>query len=144
MRHKTIGRKVRDLRLKLGLGVVDLAKKAKVSQGQVSRLENGQQGFRSATLLRFAKALGVPPIYFFTDQEHFPIGKVAEELETYGLSPTKRLRKALTDPLFLRFVEDAATLFEADKDTGRLEELKRDNKHKAPHRKARRSRKRRA
>ncbi len=61
MKPKEIGATVRTLRSDLGQTTTDLADKVGISQAQVSRLENGQQGFRSDTLIRIAKALKVPP-----------------------------------------------------------------------------------
>jgi len=70
MKPKDIGTTVKALRKELGLTTTDLAKKVGVSQAQVSRLENGQQGFRSGTLVKIAKALKVPPFrLFMTDKE---------------------------------------------------------------------------
>ena len=47
-----------------------LGKKVGISQAQVSRLENGQQGFRSGTLVKLARALKVPPFrLFMTEKE---------------------------------------------------------------------------
>jgi len=42
-----------------GLTTTQLAKKVGISQAQISRLENGKQGFRSGTLERVAKALDI-------------------------------------------------------------------------------------
>ena len=70
MKPKEIGATVKALRRELGLTTTDLARKVGISQAQVSRLENGQQGFRSATLIKIAKALKVPPFrLFMTDSE---------------------------------------------------------------------------
>jgi transcriptional regulator with XRE-family HTH domain len=70
MKSKDIGQTVKALRRDLGLTTTDLAKKVGISQAQISRLENGQQGFRSATLVKIAKALKVPPFrLFMTDAE---------------------------------------------------------------------------
>ena len=99
----------------MGLTTVTLAKKVRLSQAQVSRLENGLQGFRSATLIKFAKALDVPPIYFFVEGEDVSTNKVAEELEDYGLTASKGLRKALANPAFLKFAESCARAFRAHK-----------------------------
>ncbi len=115
MDQKAIGRKIRELRSKMGLTTVTLAKKVKLSQAQVSRLENGLQGFRSATLIKFAKVLGVPPIYFFVEGEDASTTKVAEELETYGLTASKTLRKAMANPAFLKFCEQCAKAFKTHK-----------------------------
>jgi transcriptional regulator with XRE-family HTH domain len=47
-----------------------LADKIGISQAQVSRLEMGEQGFRSDVVGRMAKALKVPAFRFFmTDAE---------------------------------------------------------------------------
>jgi transcriptional regulator with XRE-family HTH domain len=115
MDQKEIGQKIRELRSKMGLTTVTLAKKVKLSQAQVSRLENGLQGFRSATLLKFAKALSVPPIYFFVEGEETSTSAVAEELEEYGLTPSRGLRKALANPAFLKFAEKCAKSFKTHK-----------------------------
>jgi transcriptional regulator with XRE-family HTH domain len=115
MDQKVIGEKVRQLRTKMGLTTITLAKKVRLSQAQVSRLENGLQGFRSATLNKFARALGVPPIYFFVKGEDTSTSKVAEELEDYGLTPSRTLRKALANAAFLRFCEKCARAFNAHK-----------------------------
>ncbi len=65
-----IGATVKALRVELGITTTDLAKKVGVSQAQISRLENGQHGFRSGTLVRIAKALKVPAFrLFMTDKE---------------------------------------------------------------------------
>ena len=42
----------------------ELARRVGISQAQISRLENGLQGFRSTTLFKIAKAPGKPPFYF--------------------------------------------------------------------------------
>jgi transcriptional regulator with XRE-family HTH domain len=61
MKPKAIGAIAKARRTELGLTTTQLAAKVGVSQAQVSRLENGQQGFRSPTLVKLAKALKVPP-----------------------------------------------------------------------------------
>jgi len=65
VKPKDIGATVRSRRTELNLTTTDLAKKVKISQGQISRLENGQQGFRSATLVKIAEVLKVPPFRLF-------------------------------------------------------------------------------
>ena len=70
MRPKDIGATVRARRTELSLTTTDLAKKVKISQAQISRLENGQQGFRSGTLVKIAEVLKIPPFrLFMTDAE---------------------------------------------------------------------------
>lgn len=70
MKPKDIGLTVRTLRSELGLTTTVLAQKVGISQAQISRLENGQQGFRSSTLFKIATALKVPAFrLFMTDAE---------------------------------------------------------------------------
>jgi transcriptional regulator with XRE-family HTH domain len=70
MTPKQIGATVRALRTELGITATKLAGMVGLSQAQISRLENGQQGFRSGTLVKIAKALKVPPFrLFMTDAE---------------------------------------------------------------------------
>lgn len=57
---KKIGQAIMRLRTKKGLTTTELAALVGISQAQISRLENGCQGFRSDTLVRIAVALGVP------------------------------------------------------------------------------------
>ena len=115
MNRKTIGRKVRELRVKMGLTIVALGRKVGLSAAQISRLETGCQGFRDATLRKFAKILRVPLVYFYVESEDVSTGKVAEELESYGLAPSRRLRKDLANPVFLKFAEEAAKFFSENK-----------------------------
>ena len=60
--NKAIGAKGRALRSRMGLNTITLTKKMRLSQAQVSRLQKGLQGFRDATLLKFARVLGVNPV----------------------------------------------------------------------------------
>ena len=55
---KAIGLLVNELRGKVGITTTELAKRVGISQAQISRLENGKQGFRSSTLAKIADALG--------------------------------------------------------------------------------------
>ncbi len=48
-----------------------LAANVGISQAQISRLENGQQGFRSGTLVKLAKALKVPPFRLFMSEKEW-------------------------------------------------------------------------
>ena len=70
MTPKDIVKTVRAIRTDKGLVTTKLATMVGISQAQISRLENGQQGFRSGTLVKIAKALKVPPFrLFMTDKE---------------------------------------------------------------------------
>jgi len=64
MSNRDIGLRLTRLREARGLTTVTLGRKVDLSQAQISRLENGKQGFRSSTLARLSDALGVPGFYF--------------------------------------------------------------------------------
>jgi transcriptional regulator with XRE-family HTH domain len=103
-----MAKKLRELRYQMGLTVIDLGKIVGLSQAQVSRLETGEQGFRSATLLGFAKALKVPPAYFLGGNLTATKGGPMSHLQGCGLAPSKQLRSALRDRRFLAFMEKCA------------------------------------
>ncbi len=61
MSTRGLGKMLRSLRKQEGWSQADLAKKAKVSQAYIAKLETGVKKNPSlATLKRIAKALGVP------------------------------------------------------------------------------------
>jgi transcriptional regulator with XRE-family HTH domain len=64
-----IGRQVRELRGKLGITVVELAKIAGLSQGMLSKIENGAISPSLATLKALSDALNVPVTAFFRKYE---------------------------------------------------------------------------
>jgi transcriptional regulator with XRE-family HTH domain len=78
MKPKEIGATVRQLRIEMGKNSTDLAKKVGISQPQISRLEKGQQGFRSDTLVKIAKALKVPPFRLFMTEKDWAKWKRAK------------------------------------------------------------------
>jgi len=57
--NKVIGGNIRSARYRLNMPMAVLAKKVKLSQPQLSRLETGLQGCRPVNLVRIAKALNV-------------------------------------------------------------------------------------
>jgi transcriptional regulator with XRE-family HTH domain len=70
VKPKDIGLVVKTRRSELKLTTTALAKKVRISQAQISRLENGEQGFRSDMVERLAEALRIPPFrLFMTDGE---------------------------------------------------------------------------
>ena len=105
MDHREIGRKIRQLRAKRRWTTMAMAKKLGMSQAQVSRLENGLQAFRSATLIKIARTLGVPPASLMTSGPGDDSSKVAAELERAGLMPSECLISALKDKGFMTFME---------------------------------------
>jgi transcriptional regulator with XRE-family HTH domain len=71
-----IGASVRFFRQQMGASTTVIAKKAGISQAQMSRLENNQQGFRSGTLIKIAKALKIRPwALFMTEVERAAASK---------------------------------------------------------------------
>jgi len=54
-----IGYALRQKRESMGLSGTAVARMAGISQAQLSRLENGRQGFRAARLDMLARALGI-------------------------------------------------------------------------------------
>ena len=70
MTNRDIGARVSALRQERKVTASDFARRVGISQPQISRLENGLQGFRSGTLIKIAKALGKPSFYFMmTDKQ---------------------------------------------------------------------------
>ena len=115
LRNREIGLRMMRLRERLGLTTTELARKVGLSQAQISRLENGNQGFRSHTLMRIADALGVKPIYFFMDQEDLSKVSVVQEREDpYGPGVPDELKEALRSPRFKRFASKSARIFLED------------------------------
>ncbi len=62
---KDIGEAIHNARRSVGMSMVELSKKVGISQAQISRLEAGLQGFRTATMQKIAEALGVPVVVHY-------------------------------------------------------------------------------
>ncbi len=107
--EKEIGLKISKLREEQGLTTTELAKRVGISQAQISRLENGKQGFRSSTLAKIAGALGVKPVYFYLEEGQDPSELVREGAKIYG-APGK-LGDALKHPEFRDLAEKAAGVY---------------------------------
>lgn len=109
MDRSEIGRRIAFLRKRRGLTARELAERIGVSQGQISRLENGRQGLRSQTLIRLAGALGVEP---------YELLLPANAEEKTGSQPvvSSTLREALRDAEFVAVVEDIATAYRESPD----------------------------
>jgi len=71
MTNRDIGARVKAVRQDRKMTTTDLARRVGISQAQISRLENGLQGFRSGTLIKIAKALGKPPFYFMMNDKQW-------------------------------------------------------------------------
>ncbi len=69
MNQKALGQRLKKLRVSKNITTTDLASMVGLSQAQISRLENGKQGFRSRTLMRLCEVLGVTPSHFYADED---------------------------------------------------------------------------
>jgi len=120
---KTIGNRVRLLRRSLGLTTTDLAGKMGISQAQISRLETGKQGFRSATLAKVAKVLGVKPIYFWLPETTGSQAKqIREAAAAYGpkvVNPRlpSPLNKAIRSRAFVKMANKLAKAYVSKRST---------------------------
>jgi transcriptional regulator with XRE-family HTH domain len=66
--HYSIGEKLRTLRLRKSMGLVELGKHTGLSAGLLSKLERGKLFPTLPTLLRIAMVFGVGLEYFFTEE----------------------------------------------------------------------------
>lgn len=57
--ERYLGNAIRDLRLKHGLTIADVAERASISRGMLSKIENGQTATSLDTLSKLALALGI-------------------------------------------------------------------------------------
>jgi transcriptional regulator with XRE-family HTH domain len=104
MDNLSIGRKVARLRKERRLSTTELAARAGLSQPQISRLENGLQGFRSATLTRIAEALDVPVAYFFEEE-----GSQMRVLKRREVQKRRQTGEDLVSELSVQFGDLAVT-----------------------------------
>ncbi len=107
--ERRIGTLVSGLREEQGLTTTVLAERVGISQAQISRLENGRQGFRSGTLVKIAHALGVRPVYFFLN--HKAGSASLDELPGKALKAPGRLGEALEHVEFMGLAEEAAAIY---------------------------------
>ena len=85
---KSIGEKIRELRLKKGLTAQELADRIGVSQPTLTRYENEQTSIDVNTLKKIAEALQVPISAFFEDSEVQPIN-LPKPIKTVPLFDTE-------------------------------------------------------
>ena len=71
MTNRDMGARVSALRQERKMTMTDFARRVGICQPQISRLENGLQGFRSGTLFGIARALGKPPFYFLMNDRQW-------------------------------------------------------------------------
>jgi len=113
---RRVGRRIRELRERQGMTLLDLAKRAGISPGALSCMENGKKGIMSDDLFRLAKLLRVKPIEFFRDE-----CEVDTDDPVHGIGPTgsKPLDKALCAKAFADTAEELAWLHRNQRDVFR-------------------------
>lgn len=72
MNERIIGRNIRKLRSQASLTVTAAAKKAGLTKSTLSKIETSQISPPISTLIRIAKALGVPIVDFFAEEKKEP------------------------------------------------------------------------
>src|SRR4029077_3732882 len=77
----SIGEKLRSLRLRKSMGLVELGKHTSLSAALLSKLERGKLFPTLPTLLRIAMVFGVGLDYFFTDERKRRIVGVVRKQE---------------------------------------------------------------
>ena len=90
MTSQDIGLRMTRVREGREISTISLARRVGISQAQISRLENGKQGFRSSTLVKIAEALGIPPFFLFMADD---------EWETYQAGLEARGRPRIVIPM---------------------------------------------
>lgn len=76
-----VGEKLRTLRLKKSMGLVELGKHAGLSAAMLSKLERGKLFPTLPTLLRIAMVFGVGLEYFFTDERKRHVVSIVRKKE---------------------------------------------------------------
>jgi transcriptional regulator with XRE-family HTH domain len=121
---KQIGATVRRVRGSMGLTLGDVAKRADISAGMLSRLENGDVSPSLETLAALTAALGIPLANLFTDigkprggAQHVPKGQGLEVVRrgtkrghTYHLLAADRGPRRAFEP-FLVTLNDKSEVF---------------------------------
>jgi len=65
----SIGKRIKQLRLSLGLSQLEFAKKAEMSVGGICEIEKGMRGLTNTTIMRICKAFNVSPSWLLTGEE---------------------------------------------------------------------------
>jgi len=81
LRPYALGEKLRTLRLRKSMGLVELGKHTGLSAAMLSKLERGKLFPTLPTLLRIAQVFGVGLEYFFTDERKRHVMAIARKSE---------------------------------------------------------------
>lgn len=66
----TIGKRIKKIRLKLGLSQAELAMKSGVSVGGICEIEKGKRGLTNKTIIRICKSFNVTADWLLTGESH--------------------------------------------------------------------------
>lgn len=105
--ERALGARLRSLREQQGLSQAELARRAKISQSNVGRIEEGERSCTVGSLARLAAGLGVEPAALLSDLGEIPKPARAEKV-FFRLCGKLRDR----DERFLRAVEDLTRALE--------------------------------
>jgi len=64
----SIGKRIKQLRLSLGLSQLEFAKRAEMSVGGICEIEKGMRGLTNTTIMRICKAFNVSPSWLLTGE----------------------------------------------------------------------------
>lgn len=92
----TLGKKLFNLRHDRGLTIQQLAAKAKVTDGKISKLERGVGAAYHNGLFRIARALNVPYEYLIDDSQPYPYEPLRYRESKEGVESKARTRMHLT------------------------------------------------
>ena len=115
----SLGQKIREQRLKLGLRVFEVAEKSELSSGYISQLERDQAEPSISTLKKLSQTLKIPVGYFFEERaqaDEKEAGKerspVVHEHNRKVLSPAKGVTFYLLNPDLSGQIEVKVDVFE--------------------------------
>ena len=97
--QRLVGSKIRELRRAAGIRSMELAELSGLSQGQVSKIENGKATISINALSRLCQVLDRPLSYLFQSQEEIP--RVMGTLNTVG-GPERRGMIRFAEEVFKR------------------------------------------
>jgi transcriptional regulator with XRE-family HTH domain len=108
---------MKNTRERLGITTTDLAEIIGMSQAQISRLENGKQGFRSATLHKIADALKVKAVFLINGDQKTSPASVVRDASFYGPGMPSEVIEALNSEKYRAFLMKSVKIFINDEAT---------------------------
>ncbi len=89
MTMKDIGATIKAIRSERGVAASDFAGAVGMSQEEIDRLESGEEGFRSATLIKIAYVLNIPPFRLFMTDSEWTTWKKTDAAGESGAMPRR-------------------------------------------------------